>query len=122
MISVWGVDHGETVSKRWDKGQKQTAFHGSIPVIGLVGGPLDAGNQARRGKKAKVGLKALGRGVAEGTAGGAVGASIGQYGFMPGAIIGGAVGATAGLSHGMGASVGNSRDLGYLRRGHVRHR
>jgi len=122
MISAFGVDHGETVSKADNKKFNRTEKIGGALNAGLAPvGSIYAGSKAKDGKKAKVGLKALGRGVAEGAGGSLIGgtaAALATRGRSAGAqMAGSSIGAGVGTAHGTMASMRNSRKLGYMKKG-----
>jgi hypothetical protein len=122
MISAFGVDHGdETVSKA-DKKFNRTEKVSGVLNAGLAPvGSVYGATKAKDGKKAKVGLKSLGRGVAEGAAGSAIGggaAALATRGRSAAATsFGSTLGGGVGAGHGTMASMRNSRKLGYMKKG-----
>ena len=113
-VSVWGVDHGYVVSK-WDKNQTYAGLTSNI--TGAI--------QAKKGKKVKVYLKGIGRGTLEAAGGGIAGhaaglgvAALTRNKIHPDTarVVGSDVGRVVGAFHGIGASHGNSRRLGYVKK------
>jgi hypothetical protein len=107
--SVWGVDHGEDVSKASDKKYNQrevgTGILAGLTANTPIGGVV-AGAQAKKGKRLRTGLHAEGRGFAEGMAGWAPGAALKSAPLA-------ATGAAIGVAHGTMASMRNSRRKGW---------
>lgn len=117
--SAWGIEHGEDVSKRdpnkkFTREEKLTGTIGGV-LAGTPVGAIAAGAQAKQGKRAKVGFRALGRGFAEGTGAGLGGAAVGGLlGGKTGANVGYGLGASIGMGHGTAASMRSSRGQGWM--------
>jgi hypothetical protein len=119
-VSAWGVEHGE-ISKKREKFNTREKVGGAIsatPGIGPVGGSVYAGVKAKKGKGAKVGFRALGRGMAQGTAAGTVGGLVGQglaRGNKAGETAGQLIAGLPAAGHGVAASMRNSRRKGWMK-------
>lgn len=115
--SVWGVEHGVEISKR-DGFTRREKTAGALSMLNPIAGGAYAGSKAKKGKGAKVGVRAGGRGLAESTAGGAAGSLIGSLatrGSQGGSMLGAGAGALGGAYHGTGASMRNSRRKGWTK-------
>lgn len=117
--SAWGVDHGVEIAKRekYTRNEKLTGAATGLLHTTPVG-PIAAGAQAKKGKRAKVGFRAAGRGIVEGTPGAIAGGLIG-HAATKGSVRGIQVGATLGgaptTAHGVMASMRNSRRKGWMK-------
>lgn len=118
--SAWGVDHGSVSkadSRKFTTNEKLTGA-ATAATFNTPIGAVAAGAQAKKGKRAKVGVRALGRGFAEGMGGLGAGAAVGGLATrsMTGAQIGAGIGSAAGTAHGTMASMRNSRHKGWMKK------
>jgi hypothetical protein len=121
--SICGVEHGVEVSKKREKlkfnnNEKMGAAISAVPGVGPLGGGIYGGTKAKKGKGAKVGLRAVGRGALEGGVAGTAGGALGMAatrGSMGGKIVGQTVGGLGGGAHGVASSMRNSRRKGWMK-------
>jgi hypothetical protein len=117
--SAWGVDHGaDELSKGDRKFTENEKLTGAVTALSsrTPVGPVVAGFQGKKGKRAKVGFKSAGRGIAEGVPATLAGAGIGALTRNPNAtMLGAQIGGAAGTTHGLMASMRNSRKRGYMK-------
>jgi hypothetical protein len=127
--SPWEQSAFSPVSKARQANRNQAIGQGAGDLLGAgaIGSGVGAAMSAKSGKKWSAGWRAGGRTTAESAAGGAggalAGAGIGALtrrptGIQTGARVGGLVGGIGGGFHGGNASVNNSRNKGWLKRGY----